>query len=225
MHALATPCPVEDRLLLNSETTLDFPPSPISDAPTSKPSRSSFADVPVTEDGVETEPFLLSSDGLVSMFDLLGARVFAFVQADIRSNITGVQERFDSARPESATLEGLVRNEHAAGAEHGTQCYAVASHSPVSRSKRRRVTPNVHCTVCFRRAYNVALRHHHTFLVRSVVTLAIRAVPRRDLFYAQIAQGGDAEKFDAGLKRWLAALDTILQRMKGFLQEGGHGRV
>jgi len=66
----------------------------------------SFADVPITTDGVETASFLEASDGLVNMFgafslnlcfrrtclmpfikDLLGTGVFTFVQCDIRSNI------------------------------------------------------------------------------------------------------------------------------------------
>lgn len=65
----------------------------------------SFADVPVTSDGVETVSFLDASDGLVNMFgtspraiaeedakhpllkDLLGIGVFSFVQADLRANI------------------------------------------------------------------------------------------------------------------------------------------
>ncbi|KAJ6620957.1 glycolipid transfer protein [Mycena sp. CBHHK59/15] len=184
----------------------------------------SFADVPVTEDGVEVEPFLLASDGLVSIFNLLGAGVFAFVQADIRSNLAGVRERC----AESATLEELVRNEHAAGAKHGTQCLVRLIRGLAFTCLALQTTqsdPTCALHVCFRRAYDVVLRHHHTFVVRSVVTLAIRAVPRRDQFYAQIAQGGDVEKFDAELKRWLVGLDAIVQRMKGFLQEGGYGRV
>ena len=73
----------------------------------------SFADVPLTEHGVETEPFLEASDGLLQMFgedaaeslgnyshssrrafvislrlDLLGSgSVFGFVQSDIKGNI------------------------------------------------------------------------------------------------------------------------------------------
>jgi hypothetical protein len=62
----------------------------------------SFADVPITADGVETVSFLEASDGLVNMFgtlptqlqkvtnidiniDLLGAGIFSFVQMDLRN--------------------------------------------------------------------------------------------------------------------------------------------
>ncbi|KAJ6535431.1 glycolipid transfer protein domain-containing protein [Mycena capillaripes] len=188
----------------------------------------SFADVQITDTGINTEEFLLASDGLVAMFDLLGSGVFGFVQADIKSNVSGVRERYNATSTESATLEDLVRHEHSQGAKHGTQCLVrlirgLAFTCVALQTTQNEPTCALH--VCFRRAYDVVLRHHHTFVVRSVVTIAIRAVPRRDHFYAQISQGGDAEKFEAELKRWLVGLDAIVQRMKGFLAEGGYGRV
>ncbi|KAJ7208580.1 glycolipid transfer protein [Mycena pura] len=188
----------------------------------------SFADVPIRETGVDAEAFLLASDGLVAMFDLLGAGVFAFVQADIKSNITGIRELYDTNRAESITLEDLVRHEHAHGARHGTQCLIRLIRGlafTCCALQTAQTDPACTLHVCFRRAYDVVLRHHHTFVVRSVVTLAIRAVPRRDQFFARLAQGGDAEKFEHELKRWLAGLDEIVQRMKSFLADGGYGHV
>ncbi|KAJ7736470.1 glycolipid transfer protein domain-containing protein [Mycena metata] len=188
----------------------------------------SFADVPTTDVGVATDEFLQASDGLVAMFDLLGAGVFGFVQADIKSNIAGVRERYVATREESTTLEDLVRHEKAQGAKHGTQCLVRLIRGLAFTCLALQTTqsePGCALHVCFRRAYDVVLRHHHTFVVRSVVTLAIRAVPRRDHFYAQISQGGDTEKFEQELKRWLAGLDAIVQRMKPFLADGGYGRV
>ncbi|KAJ7652296.1 glycolipid transfer protein domain-containing protein [Mycena rosella] len=188
----------------------------------------SFADVPVSDVGVNTKEFLFASDGLVAMFDLLGTGVFGFVQADIKSNIAGVRERYDATPTESSTLEDLARHEHTQGAKHGTQCLVrlvrgLAFTCLALQTTQTEPTSALH--VCFRRAYDVVLKHHHTFVVRSVVTLAIRAVPRRDHFFAQISQGGDGEKFEGELKRWLTGLDAIVQRMKGFLADGGYGRV
>ncbi|KAJ7444462.1 glycolipid transfer protein domain-containing protein [Mycena latifolia] len=188
----------------------------------------SFADVSITDTGVSTQEFLLASDGLVAMFDLLGAGVFGFVQADIKSNIAGVRERYDGTPSDSTTLEDLVRQEHTQGLKHGTQCLVRLIRGLAFTCLALQTTqtePRCALHVCFRRAYDVVLKHHHTFVVRSVVTLAIRAVPRRDHFFAQISQGGDTEKFEAELKRWLVGLDGIVQRMKGFLADGGYGRV
>ncbi|KAJ7208623.1 glycolipid transfer protein domain-containing protein [Mycena pura] len=177
------------------------------------------------ETGVDAEAFLLASDGLVAMFDLLGAGVFAFVQADIKSNITGIRERYDANRAESITLEDLVRHEHADGARHGTQCLVRLIRELAFTCCALQTTqtdPVCALHVCFWRAYDVVLRHHHT-TPSLCVTLAIRAVPRRDQFFAWLTQGGDAEKFEHELK--LAGLDEIVQRMKSFLADGGYGHV
>ncbi|KAF7378291.1 Glycolipid transfer protein [Mycena sanguinolenta] len=199
----------------------------------------SFADVQITDAGVNTEEFLLASDGLVALFgeflrvranaklkvpDLLGSGVFGFVQADIKSNISGLRERYNAARAVSVTLEDLVRQEHTQGSLEGTKCLVRLVRGLAFTCLALQTTqdePTLALHVCFRRAYDVVLRHHHTFVVRSVVTLAIRAVPRRDQFYTQISQGGDRDKFAAELRRWLVGLDVIVQRMKAFLAEGG----
>ena len=102
--------------------------------------------------------------------------------------------------------------------------------------------------VCFKRAYDEVLRHHHSFLIRSVVTVspslllhlldlpllmhpvfdqkvAIRAVPYRHDFYQRIAQGGSTEKLDIELAKWLAGLDVIVKRISAFVDEGNYGKV
>ncbi|TFY81976.1 hypothetical protein EWM64_g2037 [Hericium alpestre] len=53
----------------------------------------SFADVPVTDDGVDTLAFLSASEGVVGLFDLLGSTAFAMVQADLKGNITLAEKR------------------------------------------------------------------------------------------------------------------------------------
>jgi hypothetical protein len=47
----------------------------------------SFADVPITDAGVDTVAFLKASDGLVGLFDILGSTAFSVVQSDLRGNI------------------------------------------------------------------------------------------------------------------------------------------
>jgi hypothetical protein len=47
----------------------------------------SFADVPITDAGVDTLVFLKASEGLVGIFDLLGSTAFGVVQTDMRGNI------------------------------------------------------------------------------------------------------------------------------------------
>ncbi|CCM02636.1 uncharacterized protein FIBRA_04740 [Fibroporia radiculosa] len=68
----------------------------------------SFANVPITDEGVETASFLLASADFVNMFDLLGNGVFGFVQMDLKNNLAGVRDRYEANVSGSATLEQLV---------------------------------------------------------------------------------------------------------------------
>ncbi|KAL4061909.1 glycolipid transfer protein domain-containing protein [Scleroderma yunnanense] len=189
----------------------------------------SFADVPITEDGVATESFLEASDGLVKLFDLLGSGVFGFVQADIRGNIGGVRSRYQHASASSITLENLVRSETSTEQHHhGTGCLIRLTRGLTFLCKalqHMQDDPSAELHVCFKRSYDQVLRHHHTFFVRSLAAVAVRAAPYRRDFIARISQGGDREKFDTELRRWLTGLDVIVKRLKAFIEEGGYGRV
>ena len=59
----------------------------------------------------------------------------------------------------------------------------------------------------------------------SITQVAIHAVPRRDVFFTRIAEGGSVEKLDIELAKWLAALDALIVRLSAFLKDGNHGRV
>jgi len=189
----------------------------------------SFADVPFREEGVETQSFLEASDGLVLMFDLFGSGVFGFIQSDIRSNIAGVRARYDSTRHQCSTLEALVESDHTEPhTKHATGCLVrlirgLALTCKALQNMQRDTKSELH--VCFRRSYDEVLRHHHSFVIRSVVSVAIRAVPRRNDFYMRIAQGGSKEKLDIELGKWLCGLESIVRHVGDFLERGGYGKV
>jgi hypothetical protein len=77
----------------------------------------------------------------------------------------------------------------------------------------------------FSRAYDSVLKHHHGFAIRAIVQVALRACPRREDFYCRIAQGGDREKLNSEMGKWLEGLDGIVSRMSKFYEENGHGNV
>lgn len=88
--------------------------------------------------------------------------------------------------------------------------------------------PSMALSQCFRRAYDDTLAHHHGFVVRKVVGVAILAVPYRPDFYNRVAQSTDEgvhKEFDEKLKGWLAALDGVCRHVKVFLEKEGFGRV
>lgn len=188
----------------------------------------SFADVPVSSDGVETASFLDASDGLVNMFDLLGIGVFSFVQVDLRANIGGVRSRHASHHQVSTTLEKLVTTEVQEGTRHSTACLIRLIRGLLFTCRALENMQADHTSelrACFKRSYDEVLKHHHGWFVQTAVTLAITAVPSRSEFYRRISQGAPQETFDTELSKWLKGLNLIVVHMKRFLDEGGYGRV
>ncbi|RPD64080.1 glycolipid transfer protein [Lentinus tigrinus ALCF2SS1-7] len=188
----------------------------------------SFADVPITDDGVDTATFLLASTDFVNMFDLLGGGVFAFVQNDLRSNIGGVRHRYEAAIADSPTLEKLAIHERKNGHRDGTASLVRLIRGlwfTCEALRNMQEDRNAELHVCFRRSYDAILKPRLSFVVRPVVSVAIRAVPHRHDFYARLVQGGSHEKFDSELTKWLAGLEVIILRMKDFLAQGDYGMV
>ncbi|KAF9070598.1 glycolipid transfer protein [Rhodocollybia butyracea] len=175
--------------------------------------------------------FLEASDGLVTMFDLFGSRVFGFVQSDIKSNIGGVRAYYENHQNSSKTLEDLVRSEAGSHPKHGTACLirlirglALTQHA----LKHMQDHPSDELHVCFKNAYDVVLRHHHAWVVRGVVNVSMSSHPRRPTstrFLSLYLSGEPAERFDPELGKWLKALGDIVTRIKDFLEGGGHGKV
>ncbi|KIY68700.1 glycolipid transfer protein [Cylindrobasidium torrendii FP15055 ss-10] len=184
----------------------------------------SFADVPVDidGDGILTADFLEASDGLVGMFDLLGSAIFGFVQMDLKNNIRDVRAHYQSSTDRHNTVQAMVPGWQGKGAlvrlVRGLSFTCVA----LQNAQNDR-TKELH--YCFKGSYDTVLRHHHSFMIRSVVYVALRAVPYRKDFYDKIAQGAPHDKLDADLRLWLDGLDTIVTRLSRFLKDGGHGTV
>jgi hypothetical protein len=188
----------------------------------------SFADVPINDDGVDTATFLEASDGLVQMFELLGSGIFGFVQNDIRNNVAGVRDRYSGNKEGSTTLENLVRTEVEEGHRFATACLVRLIRGLTFTCRALQHTqkdPPLKLHVCFKRSYDEVLRHQHSFVIRSVVSVAIRAVPHRHDFYQRIAQGGSTEKLNLELDRWLAGLNIVIKRITEFLEQGKFGNV
>ncbi|CAK5284720.1 unnamed protein product [Mycena citricolor] len=178
-------------------------------------------------DEVDTEGFLLASDGLVDMFDLLGAGVFSFVQIDLRNNIAGVRQRYESHASNSTSLEDLGSGIHVPRAPEDAvrtvlRLACVFSARLRCRSQAPSHFPRALCGDC---KPSVSQSTSRLCGCMCVIQIAIRAVPRRDQFYAALCQGEDREKFEQELRRWLDGLEGIVKQTKLFLEDGGYGRV
>ncbi|KAK2467172.1 hypothetical protein APHAL10511_000721 [Amanita phalloides] len=188
----------------------------------------SFADVAITEKGVNTQDFIEASDALLHLFDLLGSSVFSFVQTDLKNNLDGVRRHYESHKDESQTLEALVLSESNEPHRHAIPCLVRFVRGLAFTCKALQNVqkdPSAELYICFKRSYDEILWHHHSFIVRSVVGVAMRAVPRRRDFYARLAEGGSPERLDAMLRKWLDSLEVLVTHMRNFLEGGHYGRV
>jgi hypothetical protein len=128
----------------------------------------------------------------VPALGLLGIGVFSFVQHDLRTNISGVRHRHESAADRSTTLEKLVSAERDDGHKHATGClvrlFRCAASIPALscaeteyvRSglaftlvslRNTQANPQATLHTSFKNAYDSTLKHHHGWAVRNVVNV------------------------------------------------------
>jgi hypothetical protein len=141
-----------------------------------------------------------------------------------------VRRRHDSHKEESSTLESLVEYEQSSisGHKDATACLVrLIRGLSLTRLALQNLQsdPQAELHVCFKRSYDTVLRHHHSFIIRSAVSVAIRAVPRRNDFYTRIAQGGSKEDLDVALHQWLDGLKQVVDHISTWLREKGYGTV
>ncbi|KAF5355522.1 hypothetical protein D9758_006388 [Tetrapyrgos nigripes] len=194
----------------------------------------SFADVPVTDAGVDTLAFLEASNGLVGLFDLLGSAAFTAVQSDLKGNITKVRTRYDAAPQKSATLEELVKNEQGEKKQTATEglMWLLRGQSFTCQSLlNAQANKNEELSAAFTKGYEATLKQFHNFVVKGVFAVAMKACPYRKDFFSKLAAdpaGGAAlsqEKVEEDLAKWLAALDGIVKKMVNFYEKEGYGKV
>ncbi|KFA62459.1 hypothetical protein S40285_05841 [Stachybotrys chlorohalonatus IBT 40285] len=183
--------------------------------------KASFVDVPIDadkENAIATTPFLDAAESLTTMFDALGSVAFSPVKNDLLGNIKKLRERQLVAPLESENIQDLVRNElktkkHTATEGllwlvRGLEFTCIALSQNVSK-------PSEELADSFRGAYTTTLKPHHSFIVKPIFSAAMSACPYRKDFYVKL--GSDAEKVNADLRVYLAALDKIVGILKGFL--------
>ncbi|KAF5380222.1 hypothetical protein D9757_008229 [Collybiopsis confluens] len=193
----------------------------------------SFADVPITDAGVDTAAFLDASTGVLGLFDILGSTAFAPVTSDIKGNISKVRARYEATPAQSATLEELVKNEQGEKKRTATEglmwllrglaftCAALLTAQADNK---------VELSTAFTRGYEQTLKKFHGILVKGIFTVAMKACPYRKDFYAKLAAdptGGPPapeSKVSEELDKWLAALDLIVKRMEAFYEKNGYNK-
>uniref|UniRef100_A0A1D1XE27 Glycolipid transfer protein n=1 Tax=Anthurium amnicola TaxID=1678845 RepID=A0A1D1XE27_9ARAE len=184
-----------------------------------------FIDVPITEDGIETIPFLEAADGLVKLFDLLGSKAFNIVQSDMNGNIEKIKKRYDADPKSNHTLEKLVINEQGEKKRTATEglLWLKRGLEFTSVALRRSINDGEEeLTVSFTESYGVTLRQFHGVLVRPVFALAMKACPYRKDFFDKL--GEDQERVKQQYEEWLISFEKIVERLNNFYVEGGYDK-
>ncbi|KAG6920155.1 hypothetical protein DXG01_004921 [Tephrocybe rancida] len=193
----------------------------------------SYADVPITDAGVDTLAFLEASQGLLGLFDLLGSAAFSVVQNDIKGNIAKVRARYDAAPTQSATLEQLVENEKTEKKRTATEglMWLLRGLSFTCKAlQNSQANKTEELASAFTKSYEGTLKKFHNFVVKGIFAVAMKACPYRADFYNKLAadpSGGEPatqEKLNDELDKWLAALAAIVGRVEAFYEKGGYGK-
>ncbi|KAG8994704.1 hypothetical protein FRB94_004939 [Tulasnella sp. JGI-2019a] len=179
--------------------------------------KTSFADVPMTEAGVDTVSFLEASEGIVKIFDVLGSTAFAAVISDMNGNITKVRTYYTANPEKSKTLESLIiseQNEKKRTATEGLMWLLRGLRFTYIGLQRSLANKTEELSASFTEAYGASLKEYHNFVVKGIFSVAMKACPYRKDFYPKL--GSPPEKVEEELGKWLAALEVIIKRMQEF---------
>ena len=187
--------------------------------------KKSFADVPITDDKVDTASFLEASESLVKLFELLVSSSFQVVQKDMTGKITKIRTKLLADPAGSGTLQDLVLSEANTKTKTATQGLLWLSRGLQFTSQAMRETidnSSKELTVTFTDAYSKTLSQYHGMLVKPIFKLAMKACPYRKDFFEKL--GADQTKVEEQLKTWLKALEDIVQIILDFFTSGNYGK-
>ncbi|KDE03922.1 hypothetical protein MVLG_05614 [Microbotryum lychnidis-dioicae p1A1 Lamole] len=184
----------------------------------------SFVDVP-TQPGVDTVAFLEATEGLIKMFDLLGNSAFVVVQNDMNGNVKKIRTRYEAFPEQSKTLEDLVKHESTEKKRMATEGLLWLlrglkfTQIALSRSQANKTEE---LNASFDAAYTNTLKPYHSFVVKPIFVLAMKACPYRKDFYAKLGPPGS--DVDGQLLAWLNALEKSITQLEAFYAAGNYAK-
>lgn len=166
--------------------------------------------------GIDTQEFIEASRSLVTLFDLLGPTTFGTVISDMNGNIKKLNDRYTAAPDKSATLQSLVHEEHKELGKKATATeglmWLLRGFEFTSKALRHNINnPNEELATSFQESYNGTLKQHHNFVVKGIFSVALKATPYRNDFYAKLGNPKDVK--DQSIE-WLTALEEITTTMQ-----------
>lgn len=193
----------------------------------------SFANISMIQRKTELElpinSFLSAAADLLPILDKLGSKAFAPVKMDINGNITKIRKKCNSEANTFETLEDIVRSELSTGTTKVSNSATDAimwlkrALSFVAHFLENIVNGERNLTTALQKAYSVTLSNHHSWVVKGVFALAVKAAPDyKDFIRALSSESADLEcaKFQetlhAALDEYTSALQKQLSSLHSF---------
>ncbi|KAK5080270.1 hypothetical protein LTR05_008719 [Lithohypha guttulata] len=193
--------------------------------------KKSFADVPVTNQAIETSSFLEAAEATTTLFDILGSVAFTPVKNDMLGNIKKVRDRQLASPGTSEDLQSLCKSEIATKSHKATEglLWLVRGLDFTGQALRNDLTNNAGVGITeakpkkeladsFRDSYKNTLAPHHSFLIKPLFNAAMSATPyRKDLYAKMLGEGASADQLSTEFEKWLSALESQVSILKTFL--------
>ncbi|XP_040207566.1 glycolipid transfer protein [Rana temporaria] len=177
---------------------------------------------------IDTVGFLDSVSHLPAFFDCLGSAVFSPIKADLTKNITKIREVYETNPTKFKTLQQILEGEKEL---HGPQWPKVGATlslmwlkrglkyiqvllQSISDGERDEQNPNL-IKVNVTKAYEIALKKYHGWLVQKLFQTALLAAPYKDDFLKALSKGQNVreeqciEKIRQFLTNFTPTIDAI----------------
>lgn len=193
----------------------------------------SFTDIVLEEDGgIPTTPFLAACDDLLPFFDLIGSTAFAPVKMDLAGNIKKIRTKQLTDPVRFCTIQSIVKQEM----ETNTTKVRNSATDAILWLKRGlrfiySLLLNLRngekdLTASLNSAYNNTLKVYHSWVVKGIFSLAVKAAPYYDVFmktFQTESLSSDHPDFMAilmqDIEQYSTAIDVVLSIIDQFYQQ------
>lgn len=174
----------------------------------------SFADVAVINDQIDAFGFLEATESLVVILESLGS-AFGPVKSDILGNVKTVRTQLN-ASPECKTLQALIQKEINAKQNIAKEALLWLKRALEFTSKGLNLEPNQEVSTSFTKAYKETLSQYHSFLIRPIFSVAMKAVPSRSDFFKSLGGSEQDERLMTQFNTWRMAMEKIVLVLVAF---------
>ncbi|KAL5005665.1 hypothetical protein ScPMuIL_016823 [Solemya velum] len=192
----------------------------------------SFMDIQLdTDGGIPSLNFLKACRSIVPIFDKLNSTAFAPVKMDIQGNIRKIQQKHDVHPEKYRTLQKMVLCEMEDGQHHLSSSATVAllwlkrSLEFLHDFFKKICLGETDLSLAAGNAYNSALKPYHSWVVRGVFAVAVKALPTRETFLSLLVSSDEAvvdiplfQSLRTDMENQTEVLSVFLQILNDFYQ-------